>query len=278
LEADVTTIPHLKRCTKCGDEKPLEQFHKRAASLDGLRPICKTCVKAYQADWMQDPGVAEHRHVYEQQRNQTEKRRLQQNASARRRYARDENKAKRQAETEQHRTERQQARAAQLADPVYQEQQRQKKRAWKKTDRALAQRRKRRAERYTDPAYRDKVNADQRARHPRYLHLQQRGLEKHRARYANDPAYRKAYNAKVNVANHKRRALIDASGSHTEQEWNALCVHYDHRCLCCGEQKPLTKDHVLPLSLGGDNTIHNLQPLCLTCNLRKHAKHIDYRP
>lgn len=78
---------------------------------------------------------------------------------------------------------------------------------------------------------------------------------------------------------HQRRARKQANGgSYTVQEWNELCARYDHRCLCCGEHKPLTVDHVLPLSLGGDNTINNLQPLCLACNVRKHAKHIDYRP
>jgi HNH endonuclease len=272
----VTTIPHLKRCTKCNEEKPLSEFHKSAANPDGYAFRCKTCIRAYQIEWR--AAHADEIKAKEAARNRTEARRLQRNAIARRRYDRADQQAKRQAETEQRRLERQQARAAQLADPAYQEQRRKKIRAWKKTDRTLAQRRKRRAERYQDPAYRDQTNAAQRARRPRYPHLQQRNLEKHRERYANDPAYHKAYNARVNVANHKRRALIDSGGSHTEQEWNALCASYDHRCLCCGETKPLTKDHVLPLSLGGDNTIENLQPLCLACNLRKHAKHVDYRP
>lgn len=270
--------PHdtTKRCTRCGDEKPLSEFHKSAATLDGFVPKCKACVRAYQVEWR--ATHADEIKTKEDARNQTETRRLQQNASARKRYHRNDNAAKRQAETEQHRMERQQARAAQLADPAYQEARRRKLRERKKSAQYLAYRRKRRAERYQDPAYRDHVNADQRARHPRYPHLQQRNLEKHRERYANDPAYRKAYNARVNVANHKRRARIQSSGSHTDQEWIELCAKYDHRCLCCGEAKPLTKDHVLPLSLGGDNTIQNLQPLCLACNLRKHAKHIDYRP
>lgn len=265
-----------KTCTRCKQTKPLSEFHKSAATLDGFVPKCKACVRAYQVEWR--AAHADEIKVKEDARNQTDKRRLQQNESAQRRYAREDNVAKRQAETEQHRLERQQARAAQLADPAYQANQRRKKRERKRGPKYLAYRRKRRAERYTDPTYRAQVNADQRARAPRYPHLQQRSLEKHRERYANDPIYRKRYNARVNIANHKRRLLIDAGGSHTDQEWINLCALYDHRCLCCGEIKPLTKDHVMPLSLGGDNTINNLQPLCLACNLRKHAKHIDYRP
>ncbi|MGH3145755.1 MAG: HNH endonuclease [Rubrobacter sp.] len=49
-------------------------------------------------------------------------------------------------------------------------------------------------------------------------------------------------------------------------------------CLCCGSSdKPLTPDHVVPLSLGGSNLIANIQPLCRSCNARKNVKVVDYR-
>lgn len=50
------------------------------------------------------------------------------------------------------------------------------------------------------------------------------------------------------------------------------------KCLGCGRVEKLTVDHVVPLSLGGNNWPANLQPLCLSCNLKKHTKIIDYRP
>jgi len=37
----------MKTCTCCSESKPLDMFHKRAKSLDGLALICKTCDKAY---------------------------------------------------------------------------------------------------------------------------------------------------------------------------------------------------------------------------------------
>jgi len=67
------------------------------------------------------------------------------------------------------------------------------------------------------------------------------------------------------------------NGTFTASEWRTLCDKYDNRCLCCGEQKELTVDHVVSLKDGGSNTIDNLQPLCRSCNSRKGAKFIDYR-
>jgi len=66
-------------------------------------------------------------------------------------------------------------------------------------------------------------------------------------------------------------------GRHTPQEWRDLCAQYGHVCLACGYKRPLTKDHVIPVYLGGSDAIENIQPLCKSCNSRKHARHIDYR-
>jgi len=35
----------MKTCTRCGEAKPLDQFHHRNASSDGLQPGCKDCCK-----------------------------------------------------------------------------------------------------------------------------------------------------------------------------------------------------------------------------------------
>ena len=86
----------------------------------------------------------------------------------------------------------------------------------------------------------------------------------------NHPEKRKQFKA-------NRRARETGAGSFTSQEWLELCDFYGNICLCCKEAKPLTVDHVIPLSKSGSNTIDNLQPLCLDCNRKKQAKVIDYR-
>jgi hypothetical protein len=36
-------VVRRKMCTKCGELKPLDQFHKYSRSLDGLKSECKSC-------------------------------------------------------------------------------------------------------------------------------------------------------------------------------------------------------------------------------------------
>jgi len=79
-------------------------------------------------------------------------------------------------------------------------------------------------------------------------------------------------------ASHRRRAIIKNAGSYTAEEWNDLLARYNYTCLCCGRvDRPLTADHVIPLSLGGSNSIDNIQPLCQRCNSTKGIRYIDYR-
>lgn len=64
---------------------------------------------------------------------------------------------------------------------------------------------------------------------------------------------------------------------HTDREWIELCQRFDFRCVRCGVAESLTKDHIIPRSQDGADTIDNLQPLCKPCNSQKSDKTIDYR-
>lgn len=45
-----------------------------------------------------------------------------------------------------------------------------------------------------------------------------------------------------------------------------------HACLHCGTRESLSLDHIYPYSLGGEDTLENLQTLCRPCNSRKGAR------
>jgi len=86
---------------------------------------------------------------------------------------------------------------------------------------------------------------------------------------------------KVNIAHLKARRYArekGAVGSHTLKEWLKLKILHNEKCVICGEQKKLTKDHIVPLSKGGTDFIENIQPLCKNCNSKKHNKIIYENP
>lgn len=115
-----------------------------------------------------------------------------------------------------------------------------------------------------------------------YREIGRNSYERHaekRRRYSLE--YYKRFPEKSVAATNRRRALkLAANGSHTEKEWQDLKAFYNFKCLQCGKQEPeikLTRDHVIPLTEGGSDSINNIQPLCARCNSKKNNKHIDYR-
>lgn len=69
----------------------------------------------------------------------------------------------------------------------------------------------------------------------------------------------------------KRRALKKGSfgsGVSTEQ-WSAICEEFGGRCAYCASVRPLTLDHVDPLSKGGAHDVGNVVPACKSCNTSK---------
>ena len=95
------------------------------------------------------------------------------------------------------------------------------------------------------------------------------------------------------IKNKAKRA--GAEGSYPPQAWIDLKEQYDNRCLDCGiheseltnrrvAERYLTPDHIIPLSRDGTNWISNIQPLCLSCNIKnwkhylKTGSQVDFRP
>lgn len=214
----------MKRCSTCGETKPLAEFQKNKKRPDGLQERCKTCrrVHYYKPEqWLK-------KREYDQARRVELADKL--SVAAKDRYAN---------------------------DSVFREQRKQAARDQKFKPGYHARERQRYLRRSSNPEYAIKQTA------------------RHRNRRHNDPEYRR----KVGHYRRARQARIQLQGKpFTHAEWVVLCERYNHLCLCCGETKPLTPDHIVPVSRGGSSDISNIQPLCIDCNKRKNARTIDYRP
>jgi len=111
----------------------------------------------------------------------------------------------------------------------------------------------------------------------------------------NSPSWKGGVTKKRNDFNYyskvRRIRKAKLGGNHTPEQWQGLKERYGFMCLCCKKSEPeikLTVDHIIPISRWkayiqfhpeikyqcGD--IENIQPLCHSCNVRKHAKVISY--
>ena len=113
-------------------------------------------------------------------------------------------------------------------------------------------------------------------------------VSQYAARWAADHrAERSVYNHDYGQANHdrvlersrKRRAIsYGKSAFFTEEEFQAKFESLGRRCFYC--KRPLafseaTRDHYIPLTKGGDDSIDNIVPACANCNSHKRNKMPD---
>jgi len=79
----------------------------------------------------------------------------------------------------------------------------------------------------------------------------------------------------------KRTQRNRAKGSDTLNQfsgksWSAVKDEYNHECAYCGESDcTLHRDHIVPVSKGGDTTVANIVPACESCNLSKADKRVS---
>jgi 5-methylcytosine-specific restriction endonuclease McrA len=91
--------------------------------------------------------------------------------------------------------------------------------------------------------------------------------------------YNKTENGKATKqrATYKRRIKIkNIINTLNSQEWLDILEAYNYKCAYCDvefdcENLP-TKDHIIPISKGGDNMKENIVPACRSCNSKKNNK------
>ena len=68
----------------------------------------------------------------------------------------------------------------------------------------------------------------------------------------------------------------------TAEEWIEILKEYKFKCAYCGKKFTLfdreTRDHVIPISKGGNNTKENIVPACRSCNTKKYNKILLTKP
>lgn len=94
-------------------------------------------------------------------------------------------------------------------------------------------------------------------------------------------SFTKEYRARQYLLSRRKRRNIklSISGFHSEEQWSEMKKKYNYTCLCCKKIEPeikLSRDHIVPINKKGSDDISNIQPLCKSCNSKKHTKIIKY--
>ena len=83
----------------------------------------------------------------------------------------------------------------------------------------------------------------------------------------------KKYRVQRNERERLRKINLRATPELTRSQWERIKRKHKQRCYYCGiKHDKLTIDHVVPISKGGDNSLCNIVPACITCNRLKGSK------
>jgi len=253
-----------KVCSRCGEEKALEEFRPHKGCRLGVRPECRECLSKVSKKYYEDNKDR----ILRKQRTYNEKNaeRINRRNKEYREANSDELNARRRGTYYANHEERKAAlresyqnnREARLVG----------QKRYRETNKEQLKER-RRLDRLANPEkYKRWKSADYRRRRDEYI--------ANAAKWARENPEKALASAKIKQ--HKRRAKkVEVGGSFTHQEFVRLNKHYAGRCLKCGKKTKLTADHVQALFNGGNNYISNIQPLCINCNSSKGARDTDYR-
>lgn len=259
------SIPPLKRCTKCGVEKPAttENFRKNKTGKYGLSSWCKSCFREYALEYAKRPDVVEKRKA----QNQSEKRQQYLREYRRRPDVRERDRS---------------YLREYLSDPDRLERHREHNRKYVAKTRSTPEGRARananQKRHYSKPETKEHYREYRKRTDVQEKHRQQ---EKDRRRRPDVQEkiriYRATEHAKLihRIGSQARRARIrSAGGSFSKRDIEKLYHLQRERCWYC-ERKLHGNYHIehrIPLVRGGSNDLSNIVLACPECNMSKHDK------
>lgn len=243
----------MKRCSKCGEEKSLDDFPKRSGAALGVKSACKSCHNASnRAARAADPGTkrcASPRIVAldEEKRCVT----CGEVKSLTEFYARKEARDGRCSSCRE--CQRASALARARKDPA-------------------KHRKNARRHYWSDPqAARANAAAYRVANRSAVLARSRDWAERNREYLIE---YRRANKEALKANAHRRRARLAVVQVEriTDEQFRQRFEVFGNRCAYCGACGQLTIDHVKPIVLGGPHILSNIRPACGRCNSSKGAK------
>ena len=78
------------------------------------------------------------------------------------------------------------------------------------------------------------------------------------------------------IRQNNRAGHLGCQGTLALEEVQRLFRALRNVCAKCGSSDNIQIDHIKPLSMGGTNTLDNIQPLCAWCNNSKGDKEANY--
>ena len=252
--------PEFKRCTKCGVEKPLDEFS--ITKRDGILHQCKTCMREYYRNrYQQRPDVRERMSEYYKRPDVRER--------YKERYKIPEVKSKirvrqkeytHQPEFKQRRKERQQ-----LPDVKAQLQR------WRREYRNRSDVKCREWNRRHQPS----VQEQERVWAQEYRKLPE-VKERLREYYKSPPVRFARINSEHKRRIYKKHACLATDEPITPAQWTAILKHQKNTCPDCGgrftKTNPPTMDHIVPLSVAPLHSSDNIRAVCARCNSRKRDR------
>ena len=261
----------LKKCTKCGAEKPLttEFFHRGKDTKEGFKSACKECRNADKSKWREANKDRVNQQAKEYHINNREK------------------------ELERRRKYHQENREARLEySRQYYINNKEKKleygREWNKRNPEKRREYRRRyveknieKVREADKHYREnnkekiRIRDKKRRERPEVREFYRLNRLRPEVKEQNK-AYKKSERGRQANKRHKhKRRQLERNSIVTLSltQWNDCKKHFNEKCAYCGEKdKDLTQEHFVPVIKGGEYTFKNIIPACGSCNSSKCDK------